>query len=518
MINKKIKKITMDNSRKRYTNINEDITIIEIKSDDKINYYLDLDKEDKDKYKKKSAYILHYPEGKLKVSYGKIKWLKNNNIICHICSTEKGSSGSPILSLETFKVIGVHFGADKTNLFNYGKLFKNIIDEFNKNYNKNEINLIYISEKEGEENIFGEKFVENNKNKIELIINGIKNNLVNKCKMKKGENNITMIIKNKITNLEEMFSSCNTLKDINELENLDTKGINNISCMFYGCSSLSDIKSLENWDVSNSNNFNSMFKGCSKNFNGMFYGCSSLSDIKPLENWNVSNSNDFSCMFYRCSSLSDIKSLENWNVSNSNNFNGMFYGCSSLSDIKSLENWNVSNSIFDSMFNNPSINSNNIDNEIKNKNYINRKYKKNKLLTNYEKMKKPFVPIKKSKSNFNKIYPDLFLTPLKDDSKKDNEKTETKNLVANTPLLNNNRLYGLYRKYRSGNTKVSSNNNIISNNKSFEENCPSKANNNGLNTTKIIQFKERGNPNKITLRKYNNGISEDFRFSIGKKK
>jgi surface protein len=223
-------------------------------------------------------------------------------------------------------------------------------------------------------------------------------------------------------------------------------------------------------------------------------------------------------MLYGCSSLSDIKSLENWNVSHSNNFNGMFYGCSSLSNIKSLENWNVSNSIFDSMFNNPSINSNNIDNEIKNKNYINRKYKKNKLLTNYEKMKKPFVPIKKSKSNFNKIYPDLFLTPLKDDSKKDNEKTETKNLVANTPLLNNNRLYGLYRKFRSGNTKVSSNNNIISNNKSFEENCPSKANNNGLNTTKIIQFKERGNPNKIALRKYNNAISEDFRFSTGKKK
>ena len=44
-------------------------------------------------------------------------------------------------------------------------------------YKKN-INLIYESNKESIENIFGEKFVMNNKNNIELIINGIKSEYI----------------------------------------------------------------------------------------------------------------------------------------------------------------------------------------------------------------------------------------------------------------------------------------------------------------------------------------------------
>ena len=233
---------------------------------------------------------------------------------------------------------------------------------------KDEINLIYYTEKDGIENIFGKKFVENNKNNIELIINGIKNKLVSEYELKKGENNIRIIIKNKIINLEEMFICCKALKKIEELKYLDIKEINNFSHMFWGCSSLSDIKSLENWNVSKGKNFSYMFCGCSllkdikslenwnvakgNDFSYMFCGCSSLKDIKSLNNWNVSNGNNFSHMFWGCSSLSDIKSLENWNVSNGNNFSSFFYNCSSLSDLKSLENWNVSNgNNFSYMFN-----------------------------------------------------------------------------------------------------------------------------------------------------------------------
>ena len=63
-----------------------------------------------------------------------------------------------------------------------------------------QINIIYKTDKEGEDNIFGEKFVENNKKNIELIINGNKNDLIDEYKLRKGENNIKIIIKNKITN------------------------------------------------------------------------------------------------------------------------------------------------------------------------------------------------------------------------------------------------------------------------------------------------------------------------------
>ena len=198
-------------------------------------------------YRKKSIYILHYPN-KRYVSYGLINELIEYKTILHYCYTEHGSSGSPILSLNSYKVIGVHYGCPKNinYKYNYGTYIKYAINEINKKYEKykNEINLKYITKEENYGNIFGKKFVENNKNNIELEINGKKSELRYRYKLVKGENNIKMIIKNKITNLEYMFKWCDTLKDINELKYLDTKDINNFGYMFYGCSSLSDIKGL----------------------------------------------------------------------------------------------------------------------------------------------------------------------------------------------------------------------------------------------------------------------------------
>ena len=260
LINNKVKQIEIDSSRKKYTNSdkNIDITIIEIiPNKDGIQNYLEIDEKDiyKDKenikleYKDKSIYILHYPNNELNVSYGLIKDIIDNKKIQHNCNTEKGSSGSPILSLKTFKVIGIHCGNYVNFELNYGSFIGYSIDEINKcnkyindNKYKNEINIIYKTDKEIEGNIFGENFVKNNKNNIELIINENKNDLISKYKLKKGENNIKMIIKNKITNLEYMFDGCKSLKNIEELEYIDTKDINNFRCIFSGCSLLSDIK------------------------------------------------------------------------------------------------------------------------------------------------------------------------------------------------------------------------------------------------------------------------------------
>ena len=168
----------------------------------------------------------------------------------------------------------MHSNYSKNVKLNYGIIIKYVINDFNEY--KNEINIIYKTDEEGEENIFGDKFVENNKNNIKLIINGDKNDLINRFNLRKGENNIKIIIKNKITNLEYMFYECRSLKNIKELEYLNTKDVNNFGCIFYECSSISNIKGLENWIVSKGNNFSYMF-----------YGCSSLLDIKPLQYWNV---------------------------------------------------------------------------------------------------------------------------------------------------------------------------------------------------------------------------------------
>ena len=165
-------------------------------------------------YRKSSIYILHYPNEKY-VSYGLINELIEKKTIIHYCNTEDGSSGSPILSLKSNKVIGVHYGGIKN--YNYGTYIKYAINEINKKYEnyKNEINLKYITKEEKEEIIFGEKFVENNKNNIELEINGVKSKLIRRYKLIKGANNIKMIIKNKLTNLEDMFKWCYILKYIN---------------------------------------------------------------------------------------------------------------------------------------------------------------------------------------------------------------------------------------------------------------------------------------------------------------
>ena len=143
----------------------------------------------------------------------------------------------------------------------------------NKDKYRNEINLIYNTNDEEEQKIFGEKFVIKNKDNIELNINGNKSKLVSKYKLSKGYNNIKMIIKNKKKDLREMFTSCKNLENIEELKYLNVKYCTKFAYMFYGCSSLKDIKPLENWDVSNGTRFEKMFSYCS-----------SLKDIKPLEN------------------------------------------------------------------------------------------------------------------------------------------------------------------------------------------------------------------------------------------
>ena len=115
------KEIIMDESRKRYTYKNDkegiDITIIEIKPNkDKINSYLEIDIEILElECMKKSIYILHYPKEKKLVSFGLLNDIKESRKISHYCNTEDGSSGSPIFSLNNFKIIGVHYGGSNKN-------------------------------------------------------------------------------------------------------------------------------------------------------------------------------------------------------------------------------------------------------------------------------------------------------------------------------------------------------------------------------------------------------------------
>ena len=103
-------------NRKVYSNKIYDTTIIEINPKlDKISNFLELDEnifEENIELYNRSIYILQYPkslnEQKAAVSYGIINNIQEKYNIIHYCSTDNGSSGSPIMNLSNNKVIGIH--------------------------------------------------------------------------------------------------------------------------------------------------------------------------------------------------------------------------------------------------------------------------------------------------------------------------------------------------------------------------------------------------------------------------
>ena len=126
-----------------YKNEINDIIIIDINNQKEIDNYLELDlnilKRVENTYKNESIYILNYPGGKnVVVSYGTIKNVVENNIE-HLCCTDRGSSGSPLINLKNNKVIGIHKQSHMRFNYNIGLLLKEPINELlNK---KNILNL-----------------------------------------------------------------------------------------------------------------------------------------------------------------------------------------------------------------------------------------------------------------------------------------------------------------------------------------------------------------------------------------
>jgi hypothetical protein len=136
---KKSMDIKLNSSRNFYTNKEYDVTIIEIKKEDNVDgdSFLKIDEkiyQDNpfDFFAKKSVYIMQYPEYiDACVSFGIINKINaDNNEIGHYCTTNKGSSGAPIINLENNKVIGIHKASSEKFNFNLGTFLKNPINEF----------------------------------------------------------------------------------------------------------------------------------------------------------------------------------------------------------------------------------------------------------------------------------------------------------------------------------------------------------------------------------------------------
>ena len=93
-------------------------------------------------YEGTSIYLLHYPKSEeIFVSYGIIKKVEKEIIynFNHLCSTERGSSGGPILNLSNNKIIGIHKAAKKNDNYNIGLFLKYPLSEFINKIKKEEI-------------------------------------------------------------------------------------------------------------------------------------------------------------------------------------------------------------------------------------------------------------------------------------------------------------------------------------------------------------------------------------------
>ena len=303
-------------------------------------------KNNEKNYRKKSIYILHYPKAKdIEASYGQISSI-NEKDINHLCITDKGSSGSPILSLDSFKVVGIHKGA--TRLTNRGIFIKSAINAFHERF-KNGFKIISKKNKKSNEMIikydygdyeyirlFSKKFVENNKNNCKLIING-KDEMelceyINKNDYSSPNKKIEvkLIETNTIIDMSYMFFECRRLKAISDTWN--TVNVNNMSFMFASCVSLRALNDVSNWDTSNVTNMK-----------GMFELCISLTKFPNISKWDTRNVQDMQLMFNKCFFLTSLPDISNWETNNVINFSGIFNECICLKELPDISKWDISN-------------------------------------------------------------------------------------------------------------------------------------------------------------------------------
>ena len=127
-------KIPLKNSLKKDLNINtlnkiiftdeeNEITFIEIKDNEIVddNQFLELDENifnenPEEHFKDQFIYLLFKSSSSSEQRFGKIKQINNqNSTIEHLCSSEEGSLGGPIINYTNQKVIGMNkgFGEDK---------------------------------------------------------------------------------------------------------------------------------------------------------------------------------------------------------------------------------------------------------------------------------------------------------------------------------------------------------------------------------------------------------------------
>jgi len=321
--------LALDETRKIYNDENYDITMIEIKKADrlKINSFLEIDElifepEPRKQCKDKKIYLIHFAEGKDPLfSLGKIHDINEDNYtIEHLCNSQPGSSGCPIIDYESKKVIGIHKGSSKEGNWNIGALMKEPIEKFYEEKGSHNDNNI------------------NNLNKIEInheIYNKVKNSDIDEITMvyKYKEFEIENDLKNKIE--EELEETISVNKILGENFVKRNKSV---------CKLIIDGESKELCSYLSNNDFMKnkgeieiKLSGIKKIIDASFIsGCISLISLPDIDKWNTSRINNMRGMFLLCSSLSYLSDISKWDTKNVSDILGIFQGCSSLSELPDI--------------------------------------------------------------------------------------------------------------------------------------------------------------------------------------
>jgi len=301
------------NNRMKYTNEEYDITIIEIKKEDNIDYFLEIDeiimndlinnKNKNEDFKDKTLYVMQYPKGKLSVSYGIFENIYENKkyLFRYQCTTYEGSSGSPILNADSNKVVGIHINSTTDKIYNKGLFLNYVIKEFIKYFDELKKKDKKI---EKEEKKFLKQLNQKCKTKLEKNFTSI--DLSNKqienegfiilCKIEFKVLNYLDLHKNKISDIQSLE---NAKFDKLELLNLSHNNIVDITVLKKV--NLSNLKELNlgnnnilNIDVLQKVNFNKLEKLIVDHNKITNIDTLAETDFKKLKELNLNNNNIFS--------------------------------------------------------------------------------------------------------------------------------------------------------------------------------------------------------------------------------
>ena len=377
------KKLNIDKNRKKYTNNELDITIIEIKKeDDNFNnknfIFLEIDDkifrdENLEKiFSKEIIYIIYYPQGLFATCcYKKIIKIINNIDIKHNCDTLPGSSGAPIFNLKNNKVLGLHKGYDNEFKLNAGLILKEPLLKFgilkHENVKKNIKNEIYLTLEVTENDINKDiYFLDNsffdyknainkphsflselNDSNVKVFINEQKEDKYKKYfrPEAKGLYKIRLEIDTLMKDCRNMFEFCNNIKEI-DLSNFYTGEVVDMSCMFKDCKRLEKVN-LTDFSTKNVSNMEYMFYNCNNlgeidlsffetkkviSMENMFSKCIKLEELL-LFSFNTKNVINMKNMFSDCSHLTYLD-LTSFNTQNVTDMSAIFLNCSKLKNIK----------------------------------------------------------------------------------------------------------------------------------------------------------------------------------------